>query len=209
MKNAIKIFITLCFINLSFAEEQWGRLNYKSLSISDQLQENDRILRVVHKVQCKYFSNQKENILTDMRSALFLLHDNQNNIKINQVSSTIKTLINTYCSGGEKMNPESMAGFVLTKCMSECRDQFKSSLEFIGKQGTENTRYCESACHEFVSPFKEFSRVVIEANNVLKNTAIDSHDCEGSVDNSHRGAKTKIPDSKFDNNHGPKSSLQK
>lgn len=188
------VFVFVIYSNLTSAEESWGSVNYKTQNIAKSFEENDRVLSIAHKVQCRYFSTHKENSLKNQRAAKSFKDNKEDIAKLDDISKKIRTFTDSYCGGKENLNPESMAGVILSNCHSACLANFKSSLEFIGKYKTDKTIYCENSCHEFVSPFQEISKSTIEADNIFRSKNEDTHDCAGVVDGSRRGSKAKIFD---------------
>lgn len=164
----LALVTTLVCFNSVNAQENWGSPEYKSKVISKQLEENERVLGVAYKVQCRYFSTHKDSSLKDERSAKFFKNEKEDMEKLNNISKSMTSFIDSYCSGKEKLNPESMAGSVLSKCLSDCRASFKSSLEFMGKYETDKTRSCENSCHEYVSRFEQIAKTTIEADKMIR-----------------------------------------
>ena len=193
MKLLLVFFVI--YSNLTSAEESWGSVHYKTQNITKGFEENDRVLDIAHKVQCRYFSTHKENSLKNQRAAKSFKDNKEDIAKLDEISKKIRTFTDSYCAGKERLNPESMPGEILLSCLSACQANFKSSLDIIGKFETDKMNYCKNSCEDFVSPFKEFAQATIETDNILKSKNNDSYDCSGAVNSSKRDSpKAKIFD---------------
>lgn len=190
LKTLSKIFLS-CLISspmitnsVALAEDSWGSISYKSKSVTKQIEENDRVLNVAHKVQCRYFSTHKENSLKNQRAAKYF--NKEDIVKIDKISKDLASYIDSYCAGNERLNPTNLSGEILTSCFVQCHTNFKSTLESIGKFNTAKFDFCKDSCRDFISPISELARITIETSNILENNKKETHDCSGAVDSSRR-----------------------
>lgn len=190
LKNIFVFLMTIVFASQISAKDIWGDVQYKTRDISKALQENERILSVAKKIQCKYFETHKENTLLNTQSAK-AFKDQEDLAKLKLASDVVNGFKNSYCSGEDRLNPESFAGSIHTRCDERCRSEFKSKLQVIGKYETSEMNVCLSACREYVLPFQETAKIVIEAAAFFPKER--SEDCADNVNSNSRGAaKTSI-----------------
>lgn len=194
MKTFTNFFLLLIVVfsnsNLH-AKDTWGDVRYNTKDISKGIQENERILSVAKKIQCKYFETHNDVSIITMDSAK-ILKDVKDQVKLKAVSEVVEGFKDRYCSGKERINPESFAGSLHARCDESCRSEFKSKLQVIGKYETSEMLTCLHTCNEYLLPVREMSKIVIEADAHF--SPASSKDCTDTVNSGSRSKVKSIND---------------